>query len=204
MASTLGRSNPSGRFQRENCPHGLVNLLNTSTDRGNKLQRALATADEVKHLCRVLYLDDCFGRYKPNLSDKLTLAILMKAFTATLNAVHFGEDDRAVDHLGSYWLRALWSRFKVRTRRLVADRAIRALGIGRKKAYDHIRLEIKHVCWRRSIALLDIGAVSIAPDNAAPGDRVAVLLGHESAMVLRGTETDPFQVIGAAYVDGVM
>jgi hypothetical protein len=63
---------------------------------------------------------------------------------------------------------------------------------------------VGRVCGRRGLVLLENGLLGIAPANAMPGDRVSVLLGCRSAMVVRSAGEDAFQVIGSAYIDGFM
>jgi hypothetical protein len=66
------------------------------------------------------------------------------------------------------------------------------------------RSRLPYTCSGRSILLLESGALGIGPANTAPGDRVSILLGLNTAMILRNVRDYKYQAVGEAYVDGCM
>jgi len=61
---------------------------------------------------------------------------------------------------------------------------------------------VRHLCRNRSFFVTTEGSVGIAPLSARPGDIVCVLLGCYSAILLRQTGKDTYQVVGQTYMSG--
>jgi hypothetical protein len=71
-------------------------------------------------------------------------------------------------------------------------------------AYRRFWQGVGHIYWGRGLVLLENGMLGMAPVSVMPGDRVSLLLGCGSAMVLRDAGDGAFQAIGNAYIDGFM
>ena len=59
-------------------------------------------------------------------------------------------------------------------------------------------------CSKRSFIITEEGYIGIAPNATKPGDRVCVLFGCRTPMLLRKTSGLKSQVVGECYIDGVM
>lgn len=63
---------------------------------------------------------------------------------------------------------------------------------------------IVSTCSHKAAFVTQDGHVGLAPKSAKPGDLVTVLLGCDSAMILRPCQGDRFQVVGEAFCSGCM
>jgi hypothetical protein len=59
-------------------------------------------------------------------------------------------------------------------------------------------------CYNRRFYRSEQGRFGWAPDQARPGDRLCVLNGLAVPLILRPIESGSFEVVGDAYVHGVM
>ncbi|KAF8849459.1 HET-domain-containing protein, partial [Acephala macrosclerotiorum] len=71
---------------------------------------------------------------------------------------------------------------------------------------DVRRFEIamRHVSWRRQLALTVEGYMATVPPHAAVGDHVCVLLGGRLPFIVRSAPDGKFTLLGDAYVHGLM
>ena len=68
--------------------------------------------------------------------------------------------------------------------------------------WNRYKARVRSICRNRSFFVTTEGSVGIAPLSARPGDIVCVLLGCYSAILLRQTENDTYQVVGQSYMSG--
>ncbi len=65
-------------------------------------------------------------------------------------------------------------------------------------------MRIKSACRNRSLFITENGRVGIGNNILQPGDQVWLLAGAKVPFLLRGANAYTMQVVGEAYVDGVM
>ena len=86
---------------------------------------------------------------------------------------------------------------------LLSDVALQAPeGLG--NAWGSRIAAIRNVMTGRSFLTTKEGHIGIAPEAVVPGDRVCIILGCQSPLLLRAEATGGYEVVGECYIHGIM
>ena len=64
--------------------------------------------------------------------------------------------------------------------------------------------ELSKVQYHRRVAYCELGKFALKPDWAQQGDRIALLHGSRTPVVLRSRREENYEVVGQCYYDGAM
>ncbi|PQE05019.1 hypothetical protein CJF30_00004811 [Rutstroemia sp. NJR-2017a BBW] len=120
---------------------------------------------------------------------------LLEAFTRTIFTVF---DDDYSPHLDDLAL------FLVAQNTVARCLQNRESSVEEHRAEDEMLIRILNAMYGKSFFATEEGYIGLAPDTAAPGDVVVVLLGLNSPVLLRPTTNDCYNVVGTCYVYGLM
>jgi hypothetical protein len=137
----------------------------------------ICTEESVEKLCRVMHANNYAERYMTagNRSSDLTRRRAQSEFSHAFRSSRSASAQPLQRTTEAEWTRSPDSRSR-----------------------------LPYTCSGRSILLLESGALGIGPASTAPGDRVSILLGFNTSVILRNIREDKYHAIGEAYVDGCM
>lgn len=89
---------------------------------------------------------------------------------------------------------------------------LRGMGLGseiNQQVLDHLRVyqyqgDVSYRCKERMPFITTKGHLGLGPKDIKQGDAIAILAGADVPFVLRPVSTEQFEVVGEAYVDGIM
>jgi hypothetical protein len=120
---------------------------------------------------------------------------LLEAFTRTI--LSYFDDDYS-PHLGTF------TPFSATQNVVARFLQNRESSIREHRVEDQVITQISNVFHGMSFFTTEEGYIGVAPDTAAPGDVLVVLLGLDSPILLRPTTNGYYQVVGTCYVYGLM